>query len=249
MLHLVALAALAALPQCWSLYDAALAHSAAASHPAYVTYNERISITMDGARVLYSLANIDYRDDGLARVWDERFDYHPYVTRSTEPGPPVIGPYGEARLMWLPSAAGLPVIAQVRSSGDVRCTIVGEETYKTHDTYHLTFTGAPDDKPHLKDLWVDRTSHDVWKLIVSGPVLIADDDGRVSGLADYEVELGYSGAHLVVNHIVWSYRLRRYSQYVDYFGEYVFDGFAFPQTLPDSYFVDAVAGGGNLRFR
>lgn len=242
MLHLIALAALAALSPCWSIYDAALSHSARAVHPPYVSYDEKISVTADGSPVFTSAAAIDYRDDGLARVSDERFDFEPIVTRATEPGPPVIGPYGKSRAMWEPTAPGVPVIADVRSEGSVNCALAGEETYKAHDTYHLVFTGAPDSKPHLKELWVDRNTKDIWKLIVTGPVPLLDDRGEPRGLAEFQVELGYRGTHLVVNHVVWSYRLREYSQYVDYFGEYVFDGFKFPASLPSSYFGDQDVG-------
>jgi hypothetical protein len=35
---------------------------------------------------------------------------------------------------------------------------------------------------------------------------------------------------------VWSYRRREYSQYAVYFGEYTFSNYAFPATLPASYF-------------
>lgn len=242
MVHLIALAALAALPPCWSVYDAALARSASAEHPPYVTYNERISVTADGAPVLYSDASIDYRDDGLARVSDARFAYRPFVTRATEPGPPELGPYGDGRANWLPEAPGLPIIADVRSAGNVQCTLVSQETYKSHDAYHLAFTGAPDEKPHLKDLWIDSRTHDIWKLIITGPVPLIDDRGHSRGLAEFQVELGYNGPHLVVNHVVWSYRLRQYSQYVDYFGEYVFDGYTFPASLPESYFAEQAVG-------
>lgn len=242
MIQLVVLAALAALPPCWSLYDTALTHSASAAHPPYVTYDERISVMADGAPVLYSGATIDYRDDGLARVSDERFDYHPFVTRATEPGPPEIGPYGRTRTMWLPQAPGLPIIADVRSSGGVTCTVVDEELYKDHDTYHLAFTGAQETRPHLQEMWIDRRSHDIWKLVLTGPVPLIDESGNSRGLAQFQVELAYNGPHLVVKHVVWTYRLREYSQYVDYFGEYVFDDFRFPQTLPDSYFADTDVG-------
>lgn len=242
MVHLIALAALTALPPCWSVYDAAVARSANTEHPPYIAYSERISVTADGAPVLYSNARVDYRDDGLARVSDARFAYRPIVTRATEPGPPELGPYGKGRANWLPEAPGLPTIADVRSEGNVRCAVVARETYKGHDTYHLAFTGAPESKPHLEDLWVGTNSHDIWKLIITGPVPLADERGRSLGLAQFQVELGYRGAHLVVDHVVWSYRLREYSQYVDYFGEYVFNGFTFPLTLPASYFAENAVG-------
>lgn len=239
MIHALLLAAFGALPPCWDLFDAALRHNAIATHPPYVTYSERISVSEDGTPVLRSTAHIDYRDDGVARVSDERFNYHPFVTSHTEPGPPELGPYGKGRAMWLPEQDGLPIIASVRTLGNVTCTIAGEELYKAHDTYHLVFTGAPSGRPTLKDLWIDKHSHDVWKLIVTGPVSFWDDPQATRVLAEFQVELGYTGPYLVVNHVVWSYSRHEFSQYVNYFGEYTFDGYAFPDALPASYFADS----------
>jgi hypothetical protein len=241
MVHALALAALAGMPPCWDIFDAALRHSATASHPPYVTYSERISVTADREPLLMSLAQVDYRDDGVARVSDERFNYTPFVTRHAEPGPPELGPYGAGRAMWLPDSTGLPTIAQVRATGNMTCTIADEESYKSHDTYHLVFGGGTPGRPRLEDLWVDTHSGDIWKLIVSGPVVFLDNPGHPSDLAQFQVELGYSGQYLVVNHVVWSYRRREYSQYVDYFGEYDFTGYAFPAVLPASYFGDDTA--------
>jgi hypothetical protein len=238
MIHALVLATLAGLPPCWDVFDSALRHSASALHPPYVTYSERISITADREPLLMSLAQVDYRDDGIARVSDERFNYIPFITRHTEPGPPELGPYGDGRTMWLPDTTGLPTIAQVRSAGNTTCKIADEETYKSHDTYHLAFAGGKADRPHLKDLWVDVHSGDIWKLIVTGPIVVLNDPDRPFGLAEFQVELGYSGPYLVVNHVVWSYRRYEYSQYVDYFGEYEFTGYSFPASLPASYFDD-----------
>lgn len=241
MLHSLVLAALAALPPCWDVFDSALRHSANAPHPPYVTYSERISITADRRPLLISFAHVDYRDDGLARVSDERFNYEPFVTRHAEPGPPELGPYGSGRAMWLPGPSGLRTIAQARTLGRVTCTIADEEEYKSHDTYHLTFGGGVRGRPQLEALWIDTRSHDIWKLIVTGPVRFLDNPNHPYGLAEFQVELGYSGPYLVVDHVVWTYRRHEYSQYVNYFGEYTFSGYAFPQTLPAAYFGGGAA--------
>jgi hypothetical protein len=237
MIHVLVMAALVAIPSCWDIFDAALRHSASANHPPFVTYTERMAVTMDREPLFASDATIDYRDDGVARVWDERFDYQPFVTREEEPGPPEIGPYANRRAMWLPQVPELRVIAHVRANGKVSCTISDRETYKAHDTYHLTFGGGDASQPSLQDLWVDARSHDIWKLIVSGPVMFSDGE-RGDGLAVFQVELGYTGPYLLVNHVVWTYRRREYSQYSDYFGEYTFSNYAFPAKLPAWYFGD-----------
>jgi hypothetical protein len=241
MIHsLVVLALIATLPSCWDVFDTALRHSAAAAHPPYVEYNERITVTADRAPLLMSFAQIDYRDDGLARVSDARFNYQPFITRHAEPGPPELGPYGAGRAMWLPDSSGLPTIAQVRTLGNTTCTLT-PEVYKSHHTYHLSFGGGTPGRPKLKDLWVDAQSSEIWKLIVTGPVTFLDDPEHPHGLAEFQVELDYDGPYLVVKHVVWSYRRQEYSQYVDYFGEYTFTGYSFPTALPASYFGDDAA--------
>jgi hypothetical protein len=241
MIHTLLLAALGAMPPCWDVFDAALRHSAAAAHPPFVTYSERISVSQDGAPLFDSVAHVDYRDDGVARVSDERFNYEPFLTRHTEPGPPELGPYGQKRAMWLPDQDDLRTIAQVRSAGDVTCTIADEERYKAHDAYHLVFTGAPPGRPALKGLWVDARSQDVWKLVVTGPVSFWDDPRGEHPLAEFQVELGYTGPYLVVNHVVWRLSRREFSQHVTYFGEYTYSGYSFPVAMPAWYFGDAAA--------
>lgn len=241
MIHALVLVALASVPSCWDVFDGALQRSAAASHPPYVSYSERISVTADRAPLMLSDAHVDYRDDGVARVLDARFNYQPFVTRHAEPGPPELGPYGPGRTMWLPDQNGLPTIAQVRTLGNITCSVAAREPYKSHDTYHLSFGGGNAERPQLKDLWIDRQSHEIWKLIVTGPVTFLDDPDHPKGLAEFQVELGYTGPYLVVQHVVWSYRRREFSQYVDYFGEYTFSGYSFPAAMPASYFGDDAA--------
>ncbi len=241
MIHALLLAALGAVPPCWDVFDAALRHNANGAHPPYVTYSERISVTEDRTPLVSSIAYVDYRDDGVARVMDERFNYEPFVTRHAEPGPPELGPYGTRREMWLPDAGGLPIIAQVRTMGDVTCTIADEEPYKSHETYHLHFSGGPATRPSLKDLWVDTRTRDIWKLEITGPVTFWSEGNRDNELAEFQVELGYTGPYLLVNHVVWAYSRREYSQRVDYFGEYTFSDYEFPAKMPASFFGNVAA--------
>lgn len=242
MFPTLVLAAAFASTQCWNVYDAALRHSASSAHPPFVSYDLLTHITEDEQPLIYSRAHVDYRDDGLARVKDERFNFEPIITRDTEPGPPVIGPYGSRRAAWLPSDPDLPIIADVRSQGSMVCNLTAE-AYHGRSTYHIVFTGGHTaDRPAVKQMWVDTRSQDVWKLIVSGPVSFADDvSGREHPLADFEVELGYTGPYLLVNHVVWKYQRREFSQYATYFAEYTLTSYSFPSELPSSYFAQATA--------
>lgn len=235
------LAAAIGTPPCWDIFDTALRHNATAQHPAYVTYDERIKVTQDNQRLVQSVAHVDYRDDGLARVRDERFDFAPFITRHTEPGPPELGPYGSERETWMPQMQLMPTIATVRAEGNMTCVFAGVEAYKGHSTYHLQFENRMPQRPALKAMWVDTASGDVWKLIVSGYVHFADDPDAAPALADFEVELAYSGRYLVVDHVVWQYDRREYSQMSRYFGEYTLSGYQFPGSLPASYFGSAAA--------
>ncbi|HEV2261473.1 MAG TPA: hypothetical protein VGR69_04200 [Candidatus Rubrimentiphilum sp.] len=228
-------------PQCWDIFDGALQHNAVGLHPAYVSYDERISVTQDKLPVIDSLAHVDYRDDGTARVEDERFNYEPIYTNHAEPGPPELGPYGSARAAWFPfdvNDPSLRVISSVHVNGNLTCRLDGIVNYKDHRAYHLVFGNYSPDRPVIKEIWIDAASQDVWKLIVSGYVYFADPVGP-QPLADFQVELGYAGPFLVVNHVVWQLRHHEFSQYANYFGEYILTGFNFPNSLPPAYFGDS----------
>ena len=233
------LAAAFSTQQCWDIFDGALRHNAVGAHPAYISYEERISVIGDDVPILYSLAHVDYRDDGVARVLDQRFNYLPIRTSHAEPGPPELGPYGKARSAWLPteSVGDLPIISTVHVPGNITCTVSDIEQYKGHRSYHLVFGNFNPNQPAIKAIWIDTSSQDVWKLIVSGYVFFVDSNSAPS-LADFQVELGYSGPFLVVNHVVWQLRRREFSQYANYFGEYTLSGFTFPNSLPAEYFSD-----------
>lgn len=238
-MHIVALIGALSQAFCWNMYDKALVHSAAAPRPAYVSYSERTSMFVDGEPLERTNARIDYRDDGLARIADERFDYIPFVTRTLDPGPPEIGPYGASRELWMPSAADIKTIAAVRARGSVACTVRGVETLQGRDVYHLAFTGANVARPHLDDLWIDTVTTDVLKVALTAPAPIDDGlNGRPS-FAHYDVVLRNEGPYELVDTVTWVYRRRIYSQQAQYSGEYSFADYTFPQALPPSYFAVA----------
>jgi len=64
MLASLVLSAVIGSPSCWQIFDEALRRRAAAPHPTYVTYNERISVMVNAHPLMESRAHIDYRDDG-----------------------------------------------------------------------------------------------------------------------------------------------------------------------------------------
>ena len=230
------------LPNCWDVTYAALRHRAAAAHPPFVVYNEVSLITDNGDMLLRNHESVAYRDDGISRVWDERFGYDPYVTRSNDPGPPELGPYGSRRSAWLPvptaDTSSPPLIGEVRAhnSDGLSCTNDGIVSYDGHETYRLSFFSPHPDRPALRGLWVDVGSSEIWKVDLSGSLPIALDDGRTPRLANFEIELKKIDAYVVIDHVTWKYRLREFAQYSDFFGEYYYSGFQFPDALPATFF-------------
>jgi hypothetical protein len=241
MFPTLVLAAALTTSQCWNIYDGALRHSAEAAHPTYISYDIVTRVTEDEQPLVYSRAHVDYRDDGLARVSDERFNFEPIVTRHTEPGPPVIGPYGSRRDAWLPKDSDLPIIADVRAKSAVSCSFA-PEAYRGHSTFHLAFAGGhTGDRPAVKAMWVDARTADIWKVVVSGPVTFGNNLNPDDRLVDFQVELSYFGPYLLVDHVVWQFKRHEFSQYASYFGEYTLNDYAFPSRLPASYFAQATA--------
>jgi len=239
LLGTLALLAATAQTPCWTIYDAALMHRAAEAQPAYVTYDESITERDDEFPLVDSVARIAYRSDGLARVDDRRFNGYTYVTDHVEPGPPLLGPYGEARNTWLPLAdPQFPVIGDVRAHGGATCTNLGIEQYHGHSTYHLQLDANDPNRPSVKAMWVDTDSLEVWKVVASGHLLFVDASTNLRPLADFEVELAQEGSYVVVDHVTWSYQLHEYSQWSNLFGEYYMTDFAYPgQVAPDEFAI------------
>jgi len=233
----------ATLPDCWDIAYSALRHRAAAIHPAFILYNEISHVTDNGETLIRNHENVAYRDDGMARVWDERFAYDPYVTRASDPGPPELGPYGARRSVWLPvqvpETSSPPLIGAVhaRNSDGMTCTTDGIENYHGHETYRLSFQSTHPERPALRALWVDIGNSEIWKVELSGSLPIVLDDERAIRLAEFEIELNQIGPYVVISHVTWKYRLHEFAQYSDFIGEYYYSGFQFPDKLPETFFT------------
>lgn len=238
-----AVAAADVLPDCWDVTNAAIEHRAAAPHPEFITYNETLEIQRDGLPFMRSRASIAYRDDGVVRIQDERFDNHPYVATFAEPGPPELGPYADRRSLWLPlpgaNYGNFPLIGHVRARpAGLTCRTLGREFYHGHDVLRLAFSSDHPERPGLKGLLVDAQTSEIWKVVLSGfvPVVAPNNDRAHLRMTDFEVELEQMGRYLVVDHVTWRFSEREYSQTSEFFGEYYYSGFDFPAALPAGYF-------------
>ncbi|GAC1656240.1 MAG: hypothetical protein NVS9B12_07890 [Vulcanimicrobiaceae bacterium] len=228
-----------ALPDCWTVTFAALKHRAASAHPPYISYAEAGSIMQDERTLLSTHPTIVYRDDGILRVTDNGFTY---LTRTAEPGPPELGPYGDRRSMWLPidesADPSLPLIGSVHTrSSMLKCTNQGIDVFKDHVTYKLAFTTRYPDRPSLKTLWIDTRSWEIWKVVVSGPAPVVMGGGRGLPLADFEIELTQVDEYVVVSHVTWKFSFHEFWQTSNFFGEYYYSAFEFPKAVPPDYFA------------
>ncbi|HEY9179211.1 MAG TPA: hypothetical protein VIO32_00745 [Candidatus Baltobacteraceae bacterium] len=233
---MIAALVLAALePSCWDVYDGALRHSARAPRPPYVTYVENIDIQygdqnatigVKGSRYT-GIARVQYQDDGVARVEDQRFSYAPIVTQFLDPGPPELGPYGARRSIWMGVPDEMPVISSVRTKSSVTCTLTAEP-YEGRPTYHLAFRGASAKIPHVDDLWVDAQTQDIWKVSLDAPVNFNYMHWPSVKLAHYEIELGYEGRYLMVKHVSWAANVPTGAQPMYTFAQYAFGDYQFP---------------------
>ncbi|MDP9018844.1 MAG: hypothetical protein M3N19_11050 [Candidatus Eremiobacteraeota bacterium] len=226
---------------CWDLAYAAIRHRAAAPHPPFILYDETQAIVRDGLPLMSARASIAYRDDGVARISDERFSFKPYVSRFMEPGPPELGPYGGRRSIWLTIQGldqSLPLIGEVRSNNGLTCTNEGVERYKDHSAYHLSFTTQGKARPALRTLLVDTAKSEIWKVVLSQYLPLPGTSIAAPPLVTFEIELQEANQYLVVQHVTWKYEFREYSQWSTLFGEYYYSDFQFPAQMPVTLFQD-----------
>lgn len=214
---------------CWQLVYKTIERSASAPHASFTHYNEQGSITQDGSLLQRETINVLYRDDGLAVIDDSRWA-QPLVSNSLEPGPPVLGPYGSRRNVWLAlddTELPYPLIGDVHTHPSTPCTM-HDEMYKGAIATRIDLPQAPD-KVGLQSLWLDPASGNVRKLIVLGRLLFrGSDPSTTPHYAPFEVELAQADGYTVVRHVTWKYNLRYYSQNSNLFGEYYYDGYSFP---------------------
>lgn len=226
----------ATLDPCWQLLYKAMEHSAAAAHAPYISYAESIRITQDGRRYERANATVTYRDDGLAYIDDDRW-VHPFVSTVLEPGPPVLGPYGSERTSWLSfqqvTDAPIPVIAETRNYRRA-CIDQGDEMVDGSRSAHLVVADAPEDRPALKAIWVDRSTFEVRRAVVSQWLTFLYDYSGKKGqqLVDYTIAVEEINGYSVIKQVNWEYTYRVFSQYSTISAEYNFDGFHFDSQPP-----------------
>lgn len=215
---------------CWQLVYKTIERSASAPHASFTQYSERGSIMQDGALLQRETIDVLYRDDGLAVVDDSRWA-HPLVSNALEPGPPVLGPYGSRRNVWLALddvELPYPLIGDVHTHPKSPCD-ERDEDYQGAVATRIDLPDQPGDRPGLRTLWLDPKSGDVRKIIVLGRLLFhGSDASNAPHYTPFEVEFQKAGSYTVVRHVTWSYRLRYYSQSSQLFGEYYYGGYSFP---------------------
>lgn len=225
---------------CWQMIMQALDRSARAPHARFTSYGERATIVQDGRTLENVRASITYRDDGLAYVDDDRWGT-PFVSRYLEPGPPVLGPYGNARNMWLgfddQPAAALPVIANVHNHPNLSCRDGGQATLDGQTLRHLYVGEEHPGHLGLRSIWIDPSTFEIRRVVVIGPLRIYDENGIEDEQADYTVDVRQVGGYTVVDRVWWKYSQEVYSQRTVVDAEYDFSDYHFsdvppPGTLP-----------------
>ncbi|HVA29121.1 MAG TPA: hypothetical protein VNF68_13145 [Candidatus Baltobacteraceae bacterium] len=228
---------------CWNLLYSSLHHNASTAQAPFVSYSESLDLEEDGQPIEYARANVTYRDDGMASIDDNRFA-HPFLSPILDPGPPVLGPYGSRRDMWLAfgiSDATLPIIADTKTVHRVQCNDLGDETIQRGRYAHLVFSDAHPDRLVLKSVWLDRARLTIRRVVVSEPVNFSSGDGDNSThYADYTLEVAQVDGHDVITQINWGYSYWQFGQRTDLREEYKFGEYHFAKKAPaGTLFADA----------
>ncbi|HTZ56165.1 MAG TPA: hypothetical protein VMB20_14015 [Candidatus Acidoferrum sp.] len=220
---------------CWALLYAAIERDAAAPHAAYITYNELVDIREDGFRYERTTANITYRDDGQASIDDDRWS-HPFVSNLLDPGPPVLGPYGDRRADWLTAAANayaLPLIADVHNQPERQCLDRGDEYVNGVNAAHLVIPNAPTDRQALKEIWIDRHSHAIARVVIAEYLKVYTSVWNLrKALTDFSIDMESVDGHDVVQRVTWQYTFHVYDQTSLLAAEYDFSNYRFEQAPP-----------------
>jgi hypothetical protein len=221
---------------CWQLLYAAIERDAATPHAAYITYSELADLREDGFRYERATANITYRDnDGVASIDDDRWA-RPFVSNLLDPGPPILGPYGDRREDWLTDAAtsyALPLIADVHTETQRQCEDRGDQDVNGVTAAHLVLPNAPTDRQALKEVWIDRHTHAIARVIIAEylKVFTTDWDLR-KALTDFTIDMESVEGHDVVARVTWEYTFHVYDQTSLLVAEYDFSDYRFEQSPP-----------------
>lgn len=219
---------------CWQLVYKTIERSASAPHASFTQYSERGSIVQDGSVLQRETIQVLYRDDGLALVDDSRWA-EPLVSNALEPGPPVLGPYGARRSVWLAlddTELPYPLIGDVHTHPLTTCEM-RDELYHGAMATRIDLPQASQNKPGLQTMWLDPASGNVRKIVVMGRLVFRGSDPSTDPhFAPFEIEFAQVGPYTVVRHVTWRFNLHYYSQTSQLFGEYYYDGYSFP-VRPD----------------
>jgi hypothetical protein len=230
---------------CWQLLYAAIGHGAAAPHAPYISYSELVNIQNDGHRFERANANITYRDDGLAWVDDDRW-VHPFVSDLLEPGPPVLGPYGNRRDDWLAVATreyGIPLIADVHNPSQRQCNIAGDDVVNGVLTAHIVLPDAPNSQPALKEIWIDRGSLAISRLIAAEYLNIYTNTWNlVHPLTDFSIDMENVDGYSVVRRVTWKYSFKVYSQESTLDAQYDYTNYGFESAPPPGTLFGSSSG-------
>jgi hypothetical protein len=227
-------AARADTDSCWQLINSALKKSATTRHARFISYDEHARIVRDGSELQAFQSNITYRDDGIAYIADTRWP-DPFIGNVVDPGPPVLGPYGDARAEWQalgPRMSNLPVIASVHNYPTQSCRDLGEESLNGWRTHHLVVDEEDPTHTGLRSVWIDPKSFDVVRLIVRAPLIFYGGDSGKEAFTDYSIDLENIDGYSVVQRVTWEYWQPVYSQLSHLAAEYDFTTYQFSNAPP-----------------
>jgi hypothetical protein len=221
---------------CWQMVHKAIEASAASQHALYVSYSEVQDINADGNRFMHSNASITYRDDGVAYVDDDRWT-HPFTGYLLDPGPPVLGPYGDRRHAWLDlvsqQAQVLPVIANTHNEPASQCEVIPTDTsWRGQKALHLAFPHAHLDKPALISIWLDPDTLRVIHATTRDWLSFWGENGTSLNLVKYEIDVQQVGNFEVLSHVSWEYDFKWYAQVSRMVGDYAFSNYRFSEKPP-----------------
>jgi len=230
---------------CWQLLYSTMQHNASLERAPFVSYSESVDLEEDGWPIESARLNVTYRDDGMASVDDSRF-VHPFASAILDPGPPVLGPYGDRRKTWLDFGiddVALPVIADTQTAHRRVCNDLGDDTIEGSRYAHLVFPDANTDHPALKTVWIDRNRLTIRRAVVSEYLNFYFFDGDIAQrLADYTIEVSRINGHDVLTQINWKYSYWQYGQRTNLREEYKFGAYRFDtKAPPGTLFEDAAS--------
>ncbi len=156
----------------------------------------------------------------------------------------MLGPYGSRRADWLSVAAtayALPLIADVHSQQDRQCFDRGNELVNGVSAAHLVLSNAPRDRQALKEIWIDRQSHAIARVVVAEYLKVFTVAWNLKkALTDFSIDVESVDGHDVVQRVTWQYLFHVYDQTSLLTAEYDFTNYHFEEAPPrDSLFANA----------